>query len=110
MQARACAVQLQRSFGFNTTAAAQEQQPAAKDETVSRLEQEIAKLKKQLHPGRLDACGCNTLLLKPTAPAAHLLKSANKQTCEGELLVGGLSIQIMAEAVKAALMPNDVVV
>jgi len=58
MQARACAVQLQRGFGLGTTAAAQEQQPAAKDETISRLEQQIANLKKHLHPGRLDSCGC----------------------------------------------------
>ncbi len=54
MQARACAVQLQSGCGFGTTAAAQEQQLAAKDETISRLEQEYADLKQKLHPGRLD--------------------------------------------------------
>ncbi len=57
MQARECAVQLQRGVGFGTTAA-QEQQLAAKDETISRQEQKIADLEKKLHPGRLDAGGC----------------------------------------------------
>ncbi len=106
MQARDCAVQLQRGFGFGTTAEAQEQQLAAKDETISRLEQAIADLKKKLHPGRLEAFGCK-VLVKPTAPAVLLLNSTNKLPREGQLLVGGLSAQIMAEAGEPALMPNE---
>ncbi len=59
MQARECAVQLQRGVGFGTMAAAQGQQLAATyAEIILRQEQKIADLEKKLHPGRLDACGC----------------------------------------------------
>ncbi len=106
MQARDCAVQLQRGFGFDTTAEAQEQQLAAKDDTISRLEQEIADLKQKLHPGRLDSCGC---IVAPHAdcPSSSSLTSANKLIREEELFGDGLSIRIMAEAVESALMPKN---
>ncbi len=76
MQARDCAVQLQRGFGFGTTAEAQDQQLAAKDET---MEQEIADLEQKLHPGRLDSCGCIVASQAdcPSSSSAHVSKQTD---------------------------------